>query len=117
MASSNRGQVLSLYRRILRVGWSWKAQNPSETKTERDYIINETQQLFRANKNITNMKNIKEHVAEGEARLEMAIHYKTPYPRPVNMPPNTITKGWGRGNIRRQNVSRPVYIKSIDNTS
>lgn len=114
MANSLRNQVLNLYKRILHVGRSWEAQNPCETKAEKDYIISEAQELFRANKYISCLRSIEEHITEGEARLEIALHYKTPYPRPVNMPPNTITKTWGTGNIRRQQVSRPVYIKSID---
>ncbi|XP_071513233.1 LYR motif containing protein 1-like [Panulirus ornatus] len=115
MANSLRSRVLALYRRILRIGFSWEAQNPSETKVEQNYIINEAKQLFRTNKNIVDVKTIEQHIIEGEARLEIALHYKNPYPRPVNMPPNTITKGWGRGNIKRQRVSRPVYVKSLDN--
>lgn len=46
------------------------------------------------------------------------LHYKSPYPRPVHMPPNTITmrdgKAWGQGNLRRQKTSRPIYVKSLD---
>ncbi|XP_069186556.1 LYR motif containing protein 1-like [Procambarus clarkii] len=114
MANSLKKQVLSLYKRILRIGQSWEARNPSETEAEKKYITSEAQELFRTNKYITNVKSIEEHIAEGEARLEIAMHYKTPYPRPVNMPPNTLTKAWGSDNMRRQHVSRPVYIKSID---
>lgn len=71
MANSLRSTVLSLYRRILRIGFSWEAQNPSETKEEQNYIISEAKQLFRTNKNITDVKTIEQHILEGEARLQI----------------------------------------------
>ena len=30
------------------------------------------------------MNEIEEHIREGEARVELACHYKNPYPRLVN---------------------------------
>ncbi|XP_050712285.1 LYR motif-containing protein 1-like [Eriocheir sinensis] len=114
MAEGLRRQVLSLYRQILRAGRHWGACDPAHTQEERAYILEEARQLFRANQHLQDPSEIKEHLVEGESRLEIALHYGTPYPRPVNMPPLTITKAWGKTNLSRQRHSRPVYVKSLD---
>ncbi|KAK1794730.1 hypothetical protein P4O66_009943, partial [Electrophorus voltai] len=46
-----RTEVLSLYRRVLRVARSWQAQSalPRDTETERKYIVQEAHALFRQN--------------------------------------------------------------------
>ncbi|CAL4065882.1 unnamed protein product, partial [Meganyctiphanes norvegica] len=116
MANPLRTKVLSLYRSVVRLSKTWEAKESWKTDAERQYIITEAQELFRANKKITEMQEIEQCLHEGEARIEMAIHYRTPYPRPVNMPPQTITASWGKRNKKRQQNSRPIYIKSIDNT-
>ena len=59
---------------------------------------------------------------EGEARLEMALHYRNPHPRPVNLPPKSYTKKEGKKSVGRaqeqlRRQSRPVYVKSIDTES
>jgi hypothetical protein len=36
---------------------------------------------------ITDVKEIEEHLREGEARVELACHYNNPYPRPVRTSP------------------------------
>ena len=50
-----------------------------------------------------------------------ALHYKNPYPRPVNLPPKTYTfkqgKKSGQVQSRLREQSRPVYVKSIDDDS
>ncbi|ROT69686.1 putative LYR motif-containing protein 1 [Penaeus vannamei] len=118
MANPLRSQVLSLYRRVLRLARTWEAQDVRDTELERKYITDEAQKLFRRNQDIIGEENIRQHIVEGESRLEIGLHYKSPYPRPVHMPPNTITmrdgKAWGQGNLRRQKTSRPIYVKSLD---
>lgn len=114
MAEGLRRQVLSLYRHILRVGRHWEALEPAHTKEEQQYILAEARQLFRANQHLTDPAAIREHLVEAESRLEIALHYRTPYPRPVNMPPLTITRHWGKRNLLRQQRARPVYVKSLD---
>lgn len=51
----------------------------------------------------------------------LALHYKNPYPRPVNLPPKTHTfqQGKRKGNVQEKlrELSRPVYVKSIDSES
>ena len=54
---------------------------PSQTGIEKNYIIDETRKLFKANKNLTKPHEINEALREAEARLAMAQHYRNPYPR------------------------------------
>src|SRR5690625_129045 len=72
-------KALSLYRQILRTGKNWKG-----SETEREYIFEEAHKLFRKNKNETNQKEIEALIFEGQTRMELAIHYKIPYPRLSN---------------------------------
>ncbi|KAI9561958.1 hypothetical protein GHT06_012921 [Daphnia sinensis] len=123
MAGSSplKRQTLSLYKKILQVGRSWNATNPNNTQEERKYILNETKHWFLVNRNVHDPQAIKDHLQEAEARLEMALHYRNPYPRPVNLPPKTVTvrpgKKHGIVQERLREQSRPVYVKSIDQES
>jgi len=119
MAANNlRGQVLSLYSRLLRLSRNWKATNPAETIVERQYIKDETLELFRKNKHHTEPYIINECLKEAEARMTMAEHYKNPYPRPVNLPKRSFSKKEGKKigkAIQKFNEqSRPIYIRSTD---
>jgi len=117
---SLRREVLGMYARILRVARNWKATNPTETMVERDYILTETKDLFRRNAGLTNEVEISERLREAEARLTMAEHYRNPYPRPVNLPKRSYSKQEGKRvgkAIKKMNEqSRPVYIRSTDDT-
>ena len=46
--------------------------------------------------------------------------FRNPYPRPVNLPPGSYTKKEGKRTgtrIERLNeMSKPIYVKSIDDT-
>lgn len=50
----SRSDVLSLYRRVLRIARSWTAQSalPHDTDTERKYITQEARTLFRQNQQV-----------------------------------------------------------------
>jgi len=117
---SLRREVLGMYARILRVARNWKATNPTESLVERDYIQTETRDLFRRNAGLTNEVEIRERLREAEARLTMAEHYRNPYPRPVNLPKRSYSKQEGKKvgkAIKKMNEqSRPVYIRSTDDT-
>ena len=63
-----RTEVIRLYSRILRVGRKWQAQDPNETKVERQYIQEEAKALFRKNKNLKNVTDIRQSLVEAEAR-------------------------------------------------
>ncbi len=47
-----RREVLSVYRRILRVSVIWEAGVTGDTLAEREYIRNETTSLFRKNREV-----------------------------------------------------------------
>ncbi len=112
-----RPQVLSLYRRLMRLGRNWEASNPLNTQTEKDYILGECRRLFRENRWITSKAEVSEHIREAEARATMAEHYQNPYPRPVNLPLRSYTKKEGQKvgkAVQKINeFSKPIYIKSI----
>jgi len=116
--SALRRDVLSLYRKILRTAYKWEATVLNDTATERAYIRNEARQIFRANKNVTDQSEIKQHLQEGNARLELAIHYQNPYPRPTNFPQHMVTpySMKMRGSKRKIKQSTPVYLKTTDQT-
>jgi len=127
--SSLRPQVLSMYRRLLRLSRSWVAKAEDQTVVEREYIRDETRRLFRANQHIETAAGgggreegdeVRERLREAEARITMAEHYRNPYPRPVNLPPRSYAKKEGKVTgkaIRKLNErSKPIYVKSIDDT-
>lgn len=66
-----RRQALNLYKKILRVGRSWNAIKPENSHEERRYILTETRHWFRVNYLVEEPQAIKDHLQEGEARLEM----------------------------------------------
>jgi len=71
MSASSRSQVLSLYRRILHLGNTWVAKDPSSTTNERSYIRNEAKSLFHLNRDVSEVKVIQELIREAEARVEI----------------------------------------------
>lgn len=111
-----RKEVLSLYRRILKLSRNWKAIDPSQTAAEQEYMRTEARTLFEKNKYIRDEEEIKQHIHEGEARMEIALHYQIPYPRHVNFPQHMISPRSTRmkGSQRRLKQSRPIYVKSLD---
>ena len=118
MSVTLRSQVLRLYSRIFRVARNWEAQDPNETKVERNYIVDEARTLFQENKDLRVEDEIRMRVMEAEARLAMAEHYRNPYPRPVNLLKTSYSKPEGKKvgkAIQKMNaLSRPVYIRSTD---
>jgi hypothetical protein len=115
-----RTRVLQIYKTMLRLSNVWIAKDPHQTGVERDYIMEETKKLFRSNQNIKSPHEIAERLREAEARLAMATHYHNPYPRPVNLPPRSFAKKAGKKDgkaIEKLNqISKPIYVKSIDDT-
>jgi len=80
---ASRGKVLDLYRRIFQTARSWPKAD------EAAYIRSEARTLFNKNKHISDPELVEKKLFEGESRLQMAIHYKIPYPRMSYAPPNT----------------------------
>ena len=118
---SMKGEVLSLYRRIFRTARQWKAisANDQDSSLEQSYIKKEARYLFHKNKNVESEEEIRMHLKEAEARLELAIHYRIPYPRPMNLPQTllpTTGKKLKKGQRRMLEQSKPIYLKSQDVT-
>uniref|UniRef100_A0A669CQ74 LYR motif containing 1 n=1 Tax=Oreochromis niloticus TaxID=8128 RepID=A0A669CQ74_ORENI len=86
MTASTRTTVLSLYMRVFRIARTWQAQSGvlSDTETERKYILQEARTLFRQNQKLTEQESIKKCIEECEARIEIGLHYRNPYPRAVS---------------------------------
>ncbi|EPY27860.1 hypothetical protein STCU_00468 [Strigomonas culicis] len=77
-----RSDVLRWYRKCLRAAFSV----PWETDGDALYVLEETRRLFNANRHISDVAAISRKVREVEMRYELALHYRIPYPRPVNKP-------------------------------
>uniref|UniRef100_A0A671RBW7 Complex 1 LYR protein domain-containing protein n=2 Tax=Sinocyclocheilus anshuiensis TaxID=1608454 RepID=A0A671RBW7_9TELE len=117
----SRSDVLSLYRRVLRIARSWTAQSalPHDTDNERKYIAQEARTLFRQNQQITDPESIKRCTEECEARIEIGLHYRNPYPRPTYLPPMGLATQKGRklrAQQRLRKQAKPVYLLSHDET-
>ncbi|XP_077980596.1 LYR motif containing protein 1-like [Glandiceps talaboti] len=114
-----RQEVLMLYRRILRTARTWEsiAGRGDDTDTDKKYIKDEARRLFKKNKEEADPDKIQLCIQEAQTRLELALHYKNPYPRPVNIPYMGLPPSMGRGKkfqdkLRKQ--GKPVYMQSYD---
>eukprot|EP01121_Diplochlamys_sp_Union-15-3_P016307 TRINITY_DN5526_c0_g1_i1.p1 TRINITY_DN5526_c0_g1~~TRINITY_DN5526_c0_g1_i1.p1 ORF type:complete len:150 (+),score=37.89 TRINITY_DN5526_c0_g1_i1:67-450(+) len=74
-----RSKVLNMYRRIFRERNKWQGD-----EADKVVITREARKLFRKNKDISDPEKIKRKLEEAELRIELALHYKIPYPRPYN---------------------------------
>ena len=73
---ATRPQVLNLFRRIMRSGRrDWK--DPKHLR----YIREEIPREFRENKDIENEEFVQQLLKEATDRIEIANHYKIPFPR------------------------------------
>ena len=64
---------------------------------------------------LTEEEEIKACLQEANARLELALHYRNPYPRPVNTPPSHVPSvKVGKLQKARAEQSKPIYIRSQD---
>eukprot|EP00074_Homo_sapiens_P099633 XP_016878966.1 LYR motif-containing protein 1 isoform X3 [Homo sapiens] len=74
----------------------------------------------RSRRQLTDTDLIKQCIDECTARIEIGLHYKIPYPRPIHLPPMGLTPLRGRG-LRSQEklrkLSKPVYLRSHDEVS
>lgn len=74
--SATRERVLQLYKQLMRTSRTWSGK-----QSEKDYIRSESRKQFKANKTVSDSAAIEKQLFEGQARLELALHYKNPYPR------------------------------------
>ncbi|XP_036081579.1 LYR motif-containing protein 1 isoform X2 [Rousettus aegyptiacus] len=122
MAEATRREVLGLYRRVFRLARRWQAASGrgEDTAEEQQYILHEARTLFRKNRDLTDARRIRQCVDECTARIELGLHYRIPYPRPIHLPPMGLTPLRGRG-LRSQEklrkLSKPVYLQSHDEVS
>ncbi|XP_052773986.1 LYR motif-containing protein 1-like [Mya arenaria] len=119
---SLRKEVLGLYRKLFRLSYSWESSlgNPGATDEEKRYIRDETRKLFKKNKELSDESLIREHLKEGETRIELAMHYQNPYPRPVHLPQHVLHSKAGKrlkAQQRKLQQSKPIYIKSYEDES
>ncbi|XP_048575347.1 LYR motif-containing protein 1-like [Nematostella vectensis] len=118
MMSKGR-DVLNLYKRILTLSKTWQPLSSSSAQVvqERKYIKDEARNLFKKNKNISDVSEIDQCIKEAESRIEMALHYGTAYPRMINVPPAAIAKSGThqrkvQDRIRQQ--AKPTYLHSYE---
>ncbi|XP_071381365.1 LYR motif containing protein 1 [Centroberyx affinis] len=121
MTASTRQTVLSLYKRVFRIARTWQAQTAvtSDTETERKYIVQEARSLFRQNQQLTDQESIKKCIEECEARIEIGLHYRNPYPRASYLPPMGLATQKGRklrAQQRLRKQAKPIYLQSHDET-
>uniref|UniRef100_A0A8D0GKH9 LYR motif containing 1 n=1 Tax=Sphenodon punctatus TaxID=8508 RepID=A0A8D0GKH9_SPHPU len=122
MTPVTRQEVLGLYHKIFRIAKKWQSASGQleETIKEKQYIICEAKTLFQKNKNLTDPELIKQCIEECKARVEIGLHYRIPYPRPIHLPPMGLAHPQGRA-FRNQEklrkLSKPVYLKSYDEIS
>ncbi|KAM4623829.1 LYR motif containing protein 1 [Polymixia lowei] len=121
MTAATRKKVLSLYMRVFRVARTWQAHTavPQDTETERKYIVQEARTLFRQNQQMTDQESIKKCVEECEARIEIGLHYRNPYPRASYLPPMGLATQKGRKLRTQQRLrkqAKPLYLQSHDET-
>jgi len=118
-----RREVLSVYRRIFEVARTWQAASETgvsgvqDTEEERNYIRQEARKLFRKNKDVTDPAEIKTCIEEANSRIEMAVHYRSPYPRLMNLPIGAITKSGKRerkAQDKLRRMAKPTYLHSYD---
>ncbi|XP_066544837.1 LYR motif containing protein 1 [Amia ocellicauda] len=122
MTAATRQEVLSLYRRVLRIARGWQAQSgvPQDTYSERNYISQEARTLFRQNKQIGESESIRKCIQECQARIEIGLHYRIPYPRPTHLPPLGLATQKARklrSQEKRRKQAQPIYLQSHDETS
>ncbi|KAM6897123.1 LYR motif containing protein 1 [Xenentodon cancila] len=121
MTASTRSTVLSLYMRVFRIARTWQAQSgvKGDTATEREYIVQEARTLFRQNQEMTDQESIKKCIEECEARIEIGLHYRNPYPRATYLPPMGLATQKGRklrAQQRLRKQAKPIYLQSHDET-
>ncbi|XP_078274416.1 LYR motif containing protein 1 isoform X6 [Rhinoraja longicauda] len=117
MTAATRNEVLGLYRRIFRIARTWQSLTglTDDSSKEKQYIVMEAKALFKKNKNLTDAEAIKNCITECHTRIEMGLHYRIPYPRPIHLPPMGLADKKGRKfkmQERLRKFAKPVYLQS-----
>lgn len=64
---------------------------------------------------LTDVEAIKNCIMECHTRIEMGLHYRIPYPRPIHLPPMGLADKKGRKfkmQERLRKFAKPVYLQS-----
>lgn len=79
-------------------------QREGDVPHEREYIAREVRSLVRKNRDVKSQETVAKKLQEFESRIETGVHYKIPYPRPINVVPGAT----GKDPV----VVTPVYLHS-----
>ena len=96
----HRQQVLQLYKQILRIARTWKAKDPVDTETEKEYIYKEARSEFR--RPLGPNETVADRLIQGQRRVEVATHYGIPYPRPTYYRTGALT------GLEKRRLQRPL---------
>ncbi|TYZ58202.1 hypothetical protein PybrP1_009168 [[Pythium] brassicae (nom. inval.)] len=77
--------ALALYRRILRIARTWEGG-----AVEQQWIRRETRARFEENREVSDPHAIRELVQAAHDQVDIAVHYRIPYPRPHYVDPGTV---------------------------
>uniref|UniRef100_A0A673Y4B5 LYR motif containing 1 n=1 Tax=Salmo trutta TaxID=8032 RepID=A0A673Y4B5_SALTR len=92
---------------------------PQDTVSDRRYIVQEAQTLFRQNQQLTDQESIKKCLAGCEARIEIGLYYRNPYPRPIYLPIMGLATQKGgklKAKQRMRKQAKPVYLQSHEDS-
>eukprot|EP01117_Protostelium_nocturnum_P009652 TRINITY_DN3451_c0_g1_i1.p1 TRINITY_DN3451_c0_g1~~TRINITY_DN3451_c0_g1_i1.p1 ORF type:complete len:124 (-),score=27.69 TRINITY_DN3451_c0_g1_i1:385-717(-) len=104
---AHRMEVIGLYRSIMKMARRWEG-GPAEKR----YIRNEARNLFQKNKDLSDESQISAKIFEGRSRMELAEHYRIPYPKFFNAPPGVSPNQMLKD--PEHNVIQPSYLNSYD---
>eukprot|EP00741_Cyanophora_paradoxa_P019586 tig00021133_g18907.t1 len=89
---STAWRARTLYRRCIRLGRSWVGKEPDNVDAERAFIVETTREEFRRHRSLP-PEEAEHQLNELEKQIEIALHYKIPYPRLHNCLPAAAIGG------------------------
>ncbi|CAK6964112.1 LYR motif containing protein 1 isoform X1 [Scomber scombrus] len=93
--------------------------SPDDGLYSQDGVVAEARSLFRQNQQLADQGSIKKCIEECEARIEIGLHYRNPYPRATYLPPLGLATQKGRklrAQQRLRKQAKPIYLQSHDET-
>uniref|UniRef100_A0A8C8JV87 Complex 1 LYR protein domain-containing protein n=1 Tax=Oncorhynchus tshawytscha TaxID=74940 RepID=A0A8C8JV87_ONCTS len=100
-----------------------QATLPQDTVSDRRYIVQEAQTLFRQNQQLTDQESIKKCLAECETRIEIGLYYRNPYPRLIYLLIMGLATQKGRKLKAQQRMRKQAsqftysYMRTADTTA
>ena len=67
---AQRKQVLTLYANLIKIGKRWATQPDRENRNLHDHIINQTRNLFKQNKSVSDNATIKQLLQKGNLEFQ-----------------------------------------------